>query len=224
MKSFHDLTDAEVLALTPAEVERYIDVECAQQGVPLLPPEPIEPEYDPEPEADVIVFSISGVSYSFTDRDAAVAIAAAVSGANRVDTAGTPARISPVPSYYEDAGELKEKRVLSEAAYVTARAVIEGNQAKKDCYEEAVKEFKNARTRRAEVAEEVYERRREVTDKAARKTFLDTQYARYLDLAGGDSAVATRFLIDAYPDATEHGYVDDRPEPENPGEQEAGVE
>jgi hypothetical protein len=43
IKRFEDVTDADVLELTEREIERWIDVECACEGAPLLPPMPVEP-------------------------------------------------------------------------------------------------------------------------------------------------------------------------------------
>ena len=45
MQSFWDLTDDEVLALPDADVDRYIDLECAAQGVAF-----VVPEAGPEPQ------------------------------------------------------------------------------------------------------------------------------------------------------------------------------
>ena len=43
MKRFDDLSEPEIVALSDADISRWIDLECAYEGAPLLPPCPVPP-------------------------------------------------------------------------------------------------------------------------------------------------------------------------------------
>jgi hypothetical protein len=43
VQRFEDLKEPDLLALTNDQIVRWIDIECACNGVPLLPPKPVEP-------------------------------------------------------------------------------------------------------------------------------------------------------------------------------------
>lgn len=206
MKRIDDLTETEVLALADAEIDFYVDVASADAGVPLLPPRPAEPEYEAEPEPDQTFYSVSGTDYYFSNRDEALAVAEAISGSDRVDVGGNPKQAKPVPSYTSDAGSLAEVRALSAAAYDQHKAALETNKRKRDVYKGERAEYDRAIEKRNEVARDVYDHIAEVRDNEARRTALAVEMDRYLLLAGGDQAIATRFLLAAHPDAEDFGY------------------
>ena len=61
MLRFTEMTDAELLALTETELEELIDLECAYEGIPLLPPKPEEPIKPANLRPDTSVFHFDDI-------------------------------------------------------------------------------------------------------------------------------------------------------------------
>jgi hypothetical protein len=56
MKRFNDLSKDEIYNLSQEEVNRYIDIECAMQGIGLMPEQPVKPEVKEYPKDAMIYF------------------------------------------------------------------------------------------------------------------------------------------------------------------------
>lgn len=200
MKTFDELTDEEVLALTSEEVQRYIDRESAEAGIPLLVPP------GPKPDAsalqpDLLLFSVGGLYFS--NRQDALRV---------LDTlAVCPSRhdLSYVsgPSYQQKGTpsdndlSIAEIRVLSEqTANNRAAAIAESERAKKQ-WEIRNSAYQSAQIKRRQIAEEITERRARLQDREIERIQVREQHARYLDLADGNRRTAARFLLAALPKA-----------------------
>jgi hypothetical protein len=206
MRRIHDLNDDEVLALTDTQVDRFVDIECAVAGVPLLPDYPgLKPVLE-SPPTDQVLYSVVGVSDYFEDKATADALAAALVGARRLDTTmkGGIRVASAVPSYRaEDLGAIRTIEVVSMAAYDMHREAIESNAQTTRTWEAAKREYDAALSDRNQAAEDVYARVAEARDTLAMVQRLERALAEYTALAEGNGEMALRFLHNAYPEAAD---------------------
>jgi len=86
MKTVHQHTEAELLALTPEAKQQLIELQCALDGVPLLPTHPQCPEaphIEYDTESFRVVMSYSTVA-AYKTRDAAQSVADAINTHNQV--------------------------------------------------------------------------------------------------------------------------------------------
>ncbi len=202
MKNFDDLTDEEVLALSDDDVQRYIDRECAEAGIPLL--DHPGPKPDDSPLAgDLKTFEVSGVF--FTDKMEAMEICDAINKcASRVSIGYVSG-----PSYQKKAAPadanvaITETMVLSEAAANNRAAAIAAAERRKKDYEARLVAFNNAGYSRNRIADEITGRVEAVAGKERLKADVRRQHEKYLELAEGNRRTAARFLLAAIKNARE---------------------
>lgn len=199
MKSFNELTDDEVLALGDAEVETYIDLACAEEGVPFLPPLPEAPEkYDPK--GTVTIFRVGGEE--FTDSAEAEAIASAINAAtSRVNVSakypqgGWRGQSQWVLDGEDEAREVSvsTQTVFTLAEYEQHRARLAAYLTDKNEYDEKLATYKSVASKREDARIPITERVDHVKSAAALRGYLIAGFAPYVELADGDKTVAMRF-------------------------------
>ena len=205
MKRIWDLSEGEVLALTDEQVARFVDIECAHEGAPILPEHPGQKPVAEDPEPDQTLYSVTGVSYYFTDKSVADTLSAALSGASRFDTrkfGNVTVAIEP-PSYAGDAGAVNTHLVVSMRAHDAHRDAIQANANLLGQWESDIRDYESALRKRHDAAQGVYNVINEARETAALLQRLEAALAEYVSLADGDEAIALRFLYKAYPEASE---------------------
>lgn len=203
MKNFWDLTDEEVLALTDAEVEYYRDRECAEKGVPLLPPNPGPAPEMNLPKPDTTAYEIDGCT--FANQDDAMAHHALVRksgidlsskyvgreyGSDTVKIAGKKAYIFNV----------QPVEVYSSEQWNEIGAQFERDKAAKAEWQKRKDDFDETATKRREATEDVDSRIAEARSNSWEKERALANFNRYLALADGDDAMARKFFTNAYPE------------------------
>jgi hypothetical protein len=199
MKRFDDLLDSDVLALSDDDFKRWVDVECAYAGAPLLPPMPLEP-LKPEAAADLVVYQIGSVTLKRPDD--AVTVAALINGMGRFEVgyvSGPRYEKRAVPASGEI--EVAPLRVFSTAHWEACKDELNAYTLRKTAYDEALAEYTKALELRDLIAESMNERRERVSRDEWDRIRMRENFTRYLDLAEGDRDVAIRFLFAAYPEA-----------------------
>lgn len=203
MKTFDELTDAEVLALTDAEIERYIDLECARAGVPLLPPEPGPEPEKPQADKDVTLYEVGG--HSFREQEQALRVAAAINSEHPVET-----KYASGPGYQRIVGGPADEATVTTSSYFS-RERWDAVGAELIAYEEAKQqwererdEYRKAVSRRNSTVEWVVDRISTVREGERQRERYANLYLRYLGLADGDEVVARKFLLDAEPEAAKY--------------------
>lgn len=197
------LTDEELAALTEEQIERYIDLACAQRGIRLLPPEPKKPELTAEPLPDVTLFKVG--SWYFTDENEARALLDLLyKSTSMVDKEWTEvgkyrlSKDSPLESW--NAPKLERSSAYSRSLYAEYEAIFEKNEREREAYEAKRKEYDEILRQRAEVESEILTAIQDAVARINKRERLQKEFQRYLDLAEGDRRVAMRFFRDAYPD------------------------
>lgn len=206
-KAFAELSELELVELTEEQIQDYIDLACAQQGVGFLPPRPVDP--GKQAIADDMVVQAIG------------------HGAIHVRTAEAAARVLTLFAELAQEGELVTLEYLSGPSFrkmVKATADIP-NASPTPClsptlagamktkieeHERAVKQYEKdselyhkARGARDFIETEVRDRIAESFRTKMRREERRRHFERYLELADGNRATAAKFLKNTYPDALE---------------------
>ena len=200
MKPFDELSDFEKSQLFPDEIEFYINLECAMQGVELLPSKaPVAPDKG-EIEGDITVWRVAG--YYFRKREQAAAVQTAILGN------------CPVDDSYLPGGDYTRKtigtytpqvQVTEETWYSPKRwAAVKDRVAKYDAAVNAYKTELATYERIANARQSIEERITGAIDDAVcrirRQEKMKTIIEQYLELAQDDREIALGYLRKVYPD------------------------
>ena len=196
MKRINEYTDEELAALTQDQIDFLVDYECAKNGVPLLPlappPEPSKPD-----TPTVYAYECAGIH--FTKKADAQKILDVLDTCEIYNTDGWGdnerlVKLNPQDWNYP---KLTKKDIMSKETYEKHKsnisvytAEIEEWKKIKKCYEEAV-------TSRNTVVIEVNSTVSAAIRRLDLIEDLKRQFARYVELAGGDYRTAMSFLDDA---------------------------
>lgn len=205
MKPFDDLSHEDLIALTDEQVAYYIDRECAENGVPLLPPTvPVAPEIA-SIEKRAIHYVIAGLRFADEQdaRNVERAIAATKSLRTVQHVGGQYSWSGPtfdVPET-EDRPVVTIDRVFDAAGAAAQKAEDDAKATRKAAYETAKKEYDAAVSGRENVARSIRSAIASAWTLENRRQRLLSEYERYLPLANGDGLIAKRFLQRAHGDA-----------------------
>lgn len=198
MKAFHELTADEVLALDETRIAYYVDLACAEAGVPLLPPDPGSRPAAAKAGKDVTAYAIDDVY--FADAGDAAKVAGLVNSLPRLSV-----RYVSGPGYERVAEKTSAPVVVKPEAYYTPETwgalgalVNAANLAQKD-HDKAVAERSEISRKRDDASSSVRERIDEIRDERREFERYSAEFSRYLELANGDAEVAGRFLAKARP-------------------------
>ena len=197
-RRFDDLNDAEVLALDHDGVGRWIDIECACEGVPLLPPEPTEPAA-PLMTPDVTVFNVGNLYFANADEATRIAELAMSFPRHELNYVSGPRyekRVGPASDVL-----VSPQRAYSVKHWEEVKDEAERYTTAKATYDHLKTDFDKAVKLRERIAESVREHVERVQDAERERQQMRLNLARYLDLADGDREIAVKFLKAAYPDA-----------------------
>jgi len=197
MKTIDDLTYDELVDLSSEEINHYIDVQCAMEGIPLLPEEPGNKPVEPEVSFDLKLWKLPEVC--LVDKDTAELLATELTKAQRY----TSSWIRGITRYgYEpdhSAIDATFVQATTKSLLVAHREELEKYEEEKTLYREqdnAYDKASNARSSaRTHVMDVVYAAQEKQSDLAR----LDALFTRYLALADGDRAIAAKFLREAQP-------------------------
>jgi hypothetical protein len=202
MRRFSDLTDAEVRALTPDLVRRYIDIECAEAGVPLVllavPSAP--PPLDVVP--DLELYEVAGLL--FRTRTEATAVVDMLKRCDRLKAdynfngGGWDHKMAHPDA---ESPAVKPTRLWTESGWEVHRKVVMEHQSLAAAHKKALEEHRAATKKSEAIESEIRERIREIEEGDRRLGRLRVELARYTELAEGSAEIAQRFLEKAHPGA-----------------------
>ena len=213
-KDFGKLTQSELADLTDDEINHYIDIRCAEEGIPLMPEKPEGPREDVV-IPDTHVFTIEG-KWAFTSREEAEAVVSAIDAAKSkvffrpADRWGenNPGQITLEKggSYdtYGDVADIKKRCAYSAEQYVQTKNAIERNSAAEKAYKAAKKAYDEAFERRRKYINEVWDAVNDAISEENQRNDYEAKLAEYVELADGDTDKAEVFLYKAYPCAEEY--------------------
>ena len=202
MKPFNTLSEQELVALDEEQIQRYIDFACAEDGVPLLPflpPEPAAIDFKP----DAKYYSV-GHSLHFRTAEEAARVMETIKANNPVDTGyiSTPGSVtSTTIATGKPYITISESDAFSAGRAAELKDALAAAKREEEVYQKAKHAYDAAVTQRASYADEIRSKIGEAWETHTRREEIRRAYERYLDLAGGQPSIATRFLSNAYHDA-----------------------
>lgn len=219
MKDFKELSEPELLALTDDDIARYLDLEAAEQGVPLLPPPPVAPTKSADNTPDLTVYTIAGLT--FTAKSEALDIRDAIFktktrvllqyASGRYTYSGP---MKAVPD--DDEPTISDSKVFSEYdADKRAASLAAQNDADEE-HRKAREAYDRIVTWRQTARQPIVDAINNARRFEARRLFLTNEHERYLQLAGNNRRIAARFLAHAHPDAEERLPAAFQFKPEDP--------
>lgn len=204
MKNWKDLTDEELANLTDEQVEQYIKLICAQEGIKILQ-KPQEPVKSADLNKDCEVYTIPRTNLCFSDINEAKEI---LESLRKMKSLGTIRYLSN-SNYFEtglrDYDSKPVDLVLSTEMYYSKekanekeKALKEYNEAKKK-YDQELKEYYDNKDALDEATKEflgIYNEAVKTMDK--RRRLSNLFYKEYLPLAEDNVEMAMGFLKKAY--------------------------
>lgn len=208
MKRVDDYTSAELAAMTSADVNSLIDIECALAGIGLLPERPVDPKIA-LPQPDITIYRVPEMIFDSMPAALAVIYAAMEHNEHRVGK-GYDYGHGSGSRYYLSAAPAEvtptQERVFSREVFERLKGELAGEAKAKGRYEAEVKEYDAMAAKRADVANHVWRAVGDACDEVGRLALARRNYRRYLELAKGDTDQAWTFFAAAYlGDAEEFG-------------------
>lgn len=204
MKPFEELSDAEKAELTVNQIEAYVDFRCAYEGIPFLPPAPVTPKPENEPQPDLTLYQVGSLTeYLLVDIHVAQQIADMINAAKGYNTEYlsrkpgsyekkvSPSRrvdVAPVKAWSQEAAQSQTEKVDTLAEL-------------KQRYEDESREYDAIRTKRQRVIDDIADDIRQARAIESRRRNLREEFKRYLELADNNRGMALRFLLNARSDA-----------------------
>jgi hypothetical protein len=200
MQNIYDLTKEQVNALTDDEIQTFIDIECAEKGVLLLPDVPTEPKKE-LPKPDLTIYAVGDFRVeSFEEASQILEILSKV----RLVTKTYDYNVGYDFHYIRFTDflipEIKKEFVYSAELYNQLKNAMRKYSQEKTNYDNLNREYQKADKERQGVASKVWEYINDIRDEFWQKEHLTKEFNRYLVLANGDKKIAMAFFVTAYSD------------------------
>jgi hypothetical protein len=207
MQRIFELTDAQIIALSTEQIDRFIDVECLVQGIPLLPTEkPVAPEVvKPEPDTD---FWTVGSSHFENERQAMTILnelrRSKLIGMTYKSGSGGDSFyvIESLASYH--APSIKAERAFSPDRWGEVAKQVDEYGRAMTVYKEQKAEYDSACKKREEASSKVWGFVTDIRTVAEKRERLKAEFNRYVVLAGGNRDTAWTFFAAAYPEVSDY--------------------
>jgi hypothetical protein len=205
MKAFEELTDDELTALSEATIQRYIDLFCAEEGIPLLPEQAPTAPNKRAIEPDQIGYLMS--IWFVHERDA-ITIANKAAELPRVtkEYKSVPGKGYHSTYRFEPIASGSAVTVMPDKAYSLDQFAKCGEQiaefeSEKQQYADARAEYDKAVEQRQRASLKFRERIRAASSTINQRRRYQATFDRYLDLAEQNRRTACRFMVNTHPDA-----------------------
>jgi hypothetical protein len=192
MKRLEDHTDEELVSLSQQQIQDLIDLECAHEGIPLLPEMPKKPEIK-KPEPDLTLYEVPDACFQNQE------------DANRViDLMNSLPRMHQ--EYYgkgyvksKELETIRMKKEFSEEARIRTKAQTASANEAENRYEKEKKTYDDIANQRKDVIDKVTEAVNEAFYEFRKISQYKKQYTRYLQLSEGEKDIALNFMRAAHP-------------------------
>ena len=210
MKRWNEYTDEELLAMYDEGGGSYktlVDLECAYEGLPLLPPHPgPQPVYD-VPEKDVTLYEVGGVLVT-TPEAANDILSVLIKYTLWNEEYRPPANfVKKMATTHYGYPEVKVKQSYSEEFRATIVDEMKVNAKALEEWRALKKDYDNAVGGRADIEETIEGRISEHRNKKWRYESMEHKFNAYLKLADGNNNIALNFL-----DKADSSYKTEFPE------------
>lgn len=208
MKTIDQYTDDELLNLEPETKQALIELQCALDGVPLLPPYPQCPK-NPVVECDAVSYNVNmGYSSvaSFKTKDAAQLVVDAINGGDQVyldyDHFGGQ-RVDCIKDRDVSVASVEVKKCASLNLMASMKDELDKYKKDKGIYDELMEVYNTASEARTDSIAIVENAINDAyTQDYNRKDAL-RKYEHYLGLSDGDAKIAMQFFCANYSDLRE---------------------
>jgi len=192
MKKFADLSKVEVLNLTTEQIEKYVDLQCAIDGVRLLPLLVSEPEKPAM--ATTTAYKVGDLV--FLDMEKAQGVADAINDA-QAWTSNYDYNVGYDYRFLKrcNVSEVSTIKAFSPEEWVEIKDRMQEYAVKRKEYEQQIKEYKEFADARARVSRDIWEVVDEYRDEQANIEQIRQKFTQYLDLAEGNNRIAIGFLL-----------------------------
>lgn len=184
MKTIEDMTHDEVIALSDSEIERQIDLHCAEEGVRLLPEMPTPPNA-PVAQPDAVCWVVKGIhianeedAYRLAELLNSIPILSyrylrgeyCYSGPQYLEPDTDPVDVRLDRSYW------------TVAHYEAHKAALESHEREKEAYDKDKAEFSKCFEARKRVSESVWRVVSDARSEESRRRTLRREFAEYKEL------------------------------------------
>jgi len=203
MKQIEECTEIELLTLTNDEINEMIDYQCATQGIPLLPEEPVLKMEKPQIVPDIVMYSVGDLMFSKQE--------------DALDLCDHLANFTLYSSEYlpnggynyqtalatDEPPSINQRKFYSKAYWNTVKGEMETFKEVEAGYNKLKEEYNEIKDRRDPIEDKIRNTIAKARDAKGRKIKYGEMYLKYLGLANGDKEIAMKFLTDAHPEVSE---------------------
>jgi hypothetical protein len=203
MEKFDDLSNLDLIDLSDDDVNRWIDLTCAQEGLPLLPAHPgPEPELETVPKTEVVLqLNIPyDVYFNLSDLDKLEKIISSLNGLARSTSTGVKGTYNE-PKYLVPTDQALSTGRESFYTKDEAHKVYDLKKASQDYLDQytAMKTaYDTAKDERQDTVDRIHEAVQLANEDYAAYLALSKSWDKYLDLADNDYATADKFFLSRY--------------------------
>lgn len=197
MKRLADYTDTELVALGDDQIGILIDIECAEEGIPLLPPyHGLAPTWA-KPPFDCTAYTIAGLCVLSSEQ--ATAILTAFSSAplfttNYPEPDSSTKYLKPVLSDAYNVPEVKAVQCYSPELWDSVKNEYQAFKLRFNAWEAKANAYAEAIKLRSEISDYVWKIIADTHAASLDRANLVTEFDRYLVLAEGSTSIAMAFL------------------------------
>lgn len=200
MKRFHDLTNEEILSIAEDKdlTLRLIDLECAYQGLPIAPKEPgPKPEKTDFPK-DATYFEVG--TFKFGSASDAAKVMDLLTTLQLYDTSYCNGDYILKPIYSDNYyyPKVEKGTCYTQKTYDKIKDELASMKQRNEEWEEANSEYNKALEARRGVTEKFWDTVHFLRSVNNAIENIQSDYAKYLDLAEGIKEVALNFLLHAH--------------------------
>lgn len=198
MKRLDEYTNEELVALDEDAISHLINVECANEGAPLMFVQAPAPPSKPDVEPDVMCYTVEVRDLHYATAEEAQTVANFLHNTRRLTTEsigksswGAPYQLVP----HDSAPAVKTERHWSAAHYHANQRELEAYDEEKGKFDTEQREFRKLREARDTVCRNVTARIDEAREEQRLRERIRSQFDEYCGLTNGDRELALTFLL-----------------------------
>lgn len=199
MRRIEDLNREELLALTDEEIKRFIDIECAHEGISILG-DPPNPPIAPEQKRNLTLYKVGDIY--FGKKEEAEAVVQLLARATLYSFRYLGGYWDSNFRYAEpttDVPQIQIENFFDEAEIRAVKSKLETYVAEKKVYDRRKDEYEKQVAATESCSSKVYDRISEAREYKDELDHIVRTYNKYLDLAEGDRKIAWNFFESALP-------------------------
>ena len=197
VKRIDEMSKKKILELTNEDIATLIDLECAYEGIPLLPDCPSKPEVINH-EKDLAAYEIAG--YYFLTSEEASRVLEVLQSADTYIKEGwnDDAQLKKIKDGDYYCPKIETRKFYSQQKLGDIKNELEEDKQLIVAYENKKKNYDAIFEKRKKVADRVCSIINEIKEDQEKQQLYSDEFNRYLKLANNNQEVAMNFLLKAY--------------------------